>query len=100
MSVAAKGAPRLPPRWFVRTAWAVHRGVYSVTGGRFGLWSAKADGSGMLRLRTVGRRTGEERRAMLGYLADGPNLVLMAMNGWDAPPPAWWLNLQAQPNAT
>jgi hypothetical protein len=24
----------------------------------------------------------------------------MAMNGWGAPEPAWWLNLQAQPEAT
>jgi hypothetical protein len=23
----------------------------------------------------------------------------MAMNGWSAPEPAWWLNLQDQPNA-
>ena len=25
--------PRLPPRWFVRAAWAFHRGYYRVTGG-------------------------------------------------------------------
>lgn len=37
---------------------------------------------------------------MLGYIEDGPNLVLMAMNGWAVPPPAWWLNLRAQPNAS
>jgi hypothetical protein len=24
----------------------------------------------------------------------------MAMNGWGAPDPAWWLNLQAHPEAT
>lgn len=23
----------------------------------------------------------------------------MAMNGWDAPEPGWWLNLQARPDA-
>jgi deazaflavin-dependent oxidoreductase (nitroreductase family) len=42
----------------------------------------------------------EERRAILGYLEDGPNLVLMAMNGWMEGSPAWWLNLQAQPEAS
>jgi deazaflavin-dependent oxidoreductase (nitroreductase family) len=54
----------------------------------------------MLRLRTVGRRTGQERIAILGYIEDGPNLVTKAMNGWADPEPAWWLNLLAQPDAT
>ena len=52
----------------------------------------------MMRLKTVGRRTGEERTAILGYFEDGPDLVTMAMNGWAAPEPAWWLNLQAHPD--
>jgi len=54
----------------------------------------------MLRLRTVGRRTGRERVAILGYLDDGANLITPAMNGWADPEPAWWLNLQANPDAT
>jgi deazaflavin-dependent oxidoreductase (nitroreductase family) len=51
-----------------------------------------------MRLRTVGRRSGQERIAILAYFTDGPNLVTMAMNGWGDPEPAWWLNLQAQPD--
>ena len=31
-------APWLPPRWFIRLAWSVHRGLYRVTGSRVGLW--------------------------------------------------------------
>jgi deazaflavin-dependent oxidoreductase (nitroreductase family) len=89
----------LPPRWFIRLFWALQRALYSVTGGRLGLRTAKPDRWGMLRLRTVGRRTGEERKAILGYLEDGPDLVTMAMNGWGDPEPAWWLNLQANPDA-
>jgi deazaflavin-dependent oxidoreductase (nitroreductase family) len=54
----------------------------------------------MLRLRTVGRRTGTERVAILGYFEDGPDLVTTAMNGWGDPEPAWWLNLEAHPDAT
>jgi len=54
----------------------------------------------MLRLTTTGRRTGREHQVILGYLEDGPNLVTLAMNGWAAPEPAWWLNLQAHPDAT
>ena len=36
---------------------------------------------------------------ILGYIEDGPNLVTLAMNGWASPEPAWWLNLQAHPDA-
>ncbi len=53
----------------------------------------------MMRLTTIGRRSGEERSVILGYFEDGPNLVTMAMNGWADPEPAWWLNLQANPEA-
>jgi len=77
----------------------MHRGVYSLNGGRIGLKGAADGQSGMLRLRTTGRRSGEERRAILGYIQDGPNMVLVAMNGWGDPEPAWWLNLQALPRA-
>ena len=90
----------LPPRWFIRLFWVAQRAAYSVTGGRFGLVTATADRQGMMRLRTVGRRSGEERKAILAYFEDGPDLVTMAMNGWADPEPAWWLNLQAQPDVT
>ncbi len=91
---------RLPPRWFIRTAWVVHRAIYRVTRGRRGLWKPKPGKWGTIVLRTTGRRTGAERVAIVGYLEDGPNLVTMAMNGWADPEPAWWLNLQAHPDAT
>jgi deazaflavin-dependent oxidoreductase (nitroreductase family) len=90
----------LPPRWFIRFFWVMHRAVYSVTGGRLGLRDARPGTWGMLRLRTIGRRTGEERSAILGYFEDGAHLVTLAMNGWADPEPAWWLNLQAHPEAT
>ena len=91
-------SPFLPPRWVVRAFWAVHRAIYSITGGRRGLRSPTPDRWGMMRLRTTGRRTGEERAAILGYFEDGPDLVTMAMNGWAEAEPAWWLNLQARPD--
>jgi deazaflavin-dependent oxidoreductase (nitroreductase family) len=90
----------LQPRWFIRSFWVAQRAVYSVTRGRLGLRTATADRWGMLRLRTVGRHTGEERVAILGYFEDGQDLVTMAMNGWADAEPAWWLNLQAQPDVT
>jgi hypothetical protein len=45
-------------------------------------------------------RTGRERIAILGYDENGPNLVTMTMNGWADGEPAWWLNLQAHPEAS
>jgi deazaflavin-dependent oxidoreductase (nitroreductase family) len=79
----------------------VHRALYALTGGRFGLWRPQAGSRfGTLRLTTRGRRSGRPRVAIVGYYEDGPNLVTLAMNGWAAPEPAWWLNLQTQPDAT
>ena len=52
-----------------------------------------------MRLTVVGRRSGQERGVILAYLEDGPNLVTLAMNGWHAGEPLWWLNLQAHPAA-
>ncbi len=89
---------RLPPRWFMRLFWRLHRGVYRLTGGRLGLRPPKPGGWGMLRLTTIGRRTGLERTVILGYFDDGPDLVTLAMNGWGEAEPAWWLNLQENPD--
>ena len=94
-------SPWLPPRWFIRGAWKGHRAIHRFTGGRRGLAVPKPGGQfGYLRLMTVGRRSGKSRAAIIGYIEDGPNLVTLAMNGWASPEPAWWLNLQAQPDAT
>lgn len=97
---AGERTPRLPPRWFVVTAWKVHRALFRITGGRRGLWRARPERWGALRLTTIGRKSGEERSVIVGYLEDGPNLVTLAMNGWGAAEPAWWLNLQARPECT
>ena len=90
----------LPPRWFVVLFWHGHRALLRVTRGRLGLWRPKPDGWGALRLTTTGRRTGRPRQVVVGYFEDGRNLITMAMNGWGAAEPAWWLNLQAHPDAT
>ena len=101
MTAVREGAPRTPPRFVVGTFWMLHRAAYRITGGRFGL-SRPVAGSkfGMMRLTTVGRRSGQSRVAIVGYYEDGPNLVTLAMNGWGEKEPAWSLNLQAQPDTT
>ena len=89
------------PRILLKTFWAIHRAMYRLTGGRIGLQRPeRGNRFGMLRIHTVGRRSGRERVTMLGYFEDGPNLVTLAMNGWGKADPAWWLNLQSNPQAT
>lgn len=91
--------PKLPPRPIIRIAWVLHRALLRFTGGRIGLRPPKPGVAfGMLRLTTLGRRSGQPRIAIVGYFEDGPNLVTLAMNGWAEAEPAWWLNLQAQPD--
>ena len=91
--------PTVPPAWFVHTAWRAHRALYRLSGGRF-LWTpSNKRGWGALRLTTIGRKSGQERSVILGYVEDGANLVALAMNGWDEGDPAWCLNLEANPDA-
>ena len=99
-SAERQSPPRVPPRWFVRSAWALHRGLYRITAGRVGLRRPRARSWGTLRVITTGRRTGCEHSVILAYVEDGPNLITLAMNGWADGEPAWWLNLQAHPEAT
>jgi hypothetical protein len=97
MSDAAARPPVVPPRWFVHTAWRAHRALYRPSGGRF-LWTtSNKRGWGALRLTTTGRKSGQERNVIIGYLEDGPNLVVLAMNGWDEGHSSWWLNPRGAP---
>ena len=99
MTAGQERTATVPPRVFVRAAWVLHRAVLRFTGGRIGL-RPPGKTFGMLRLATIGRRSGQPRIAIVGYLEDGPNLVTLAMNGWAEAEPAWWLNLQAKPDTT
>ena len=90
---------KLPPAWFKHAFWRVHRVLNKVSGGRF-LWTPSSKRRwGALRLTTVGRKSGQERSVIVGYIEDGPNLVVLAMNGWHEGHPSWWLNLEAHPDA-
>jgi deazaflavin-dependent oxidoreductase (nitroreductase family) len=52
-----------------------------------------------LYLHTVGRRSGTPRRTPLYYLDDGDALAIVTSNAGRDREPAWWLNLQATPDA-
>ncbi len=91
--------PKLPPAWFKHLFWRVHRLLYRILGSRV-LWTpASKRGWGAMHLTTVGRRSGEPRGVILGYIEDASTPVVLAMNGWDEGQPAWWLNLEARPDA-
>lgn len=57
---------RLPPRWFIKTFWHLHRRTVATSHGRKGLWHPRPGEWGALRLTTTGRRSGEPRSVILG----------------------------------
>jgi deazaflavin-dependent oxidoreductase (nitroreductase family) len=74
---------------------AVHRSVLRISGGRAG-WNAQS--MPVLEFTTTGRKTGRARSVLLtSPLQDGATLVVVASRGGDDKPPAWFLNLQANP---
>jgi deazaflavin-dependent oxidoreductase (nitroreductase family) len=92
--------PKLPPVWFKHGFWRVHRVLHRMSGGRF-LWTpASKRGWGAMGVTAVGWKSGQERTVIVGYVEDGPNLVVLAMNGWDDGHPAWWRNVEANPDVT
>jgi F420H(2)-dependent quinone reductase len=76
----------------MQVMWHMHRLVYRISGG-------KAAGDGTLAVHTVGRRSGEPRMTLLNYLDDGGRYVVVASNAGSHRHPAWWLNLEARPDA-
>ena len=79
---------------------ALHKAVYLASGGQVGSSLLTIP---MLLLSTRGRRSGLVRTMPLAYLPDPKDpetCVIVASNGGSSKPPAWWLNLSAEPRAT
>jgi F420H(2)-dependent quinone reductase len=57
-------------------------------------------GAPLCLLTTTGRRTGRRRTVPLLCLTHGDDLVVVASRGGMDSPPAWLLNLEAEPTAT
>lgn len=55
------------------------------------------NGTQTLLLTTTGRRSGEERTTPLIYGRDGDDYLVVASKGGSDEPPAWYLNLVAEP---
>ena len=74
-----------------------HVRVYRETGGDRGYhWR----GTEILLLTTTGNASGEARTTPLIHRADGDRYVVVASKGGAPEHPAWWKNLEAQPEAT
>jgi deazaflavin-dependent oxidoreductase (nitroreductase family) len=56
-------------------------------------------GQPVLLLRTTGRRSARTRFTPVQYRADDDTFVVVASNAGAARPPAWYLNLRANPHA-
>jgi deazaflavin-dependent oxidoreductase (nitroreductase family) len=74
----------------------MHLFWYRLTGGVIG---GSFAGMPFLLLTTTGRKSGRRRTTPLQYLEDGGNMVLAASNGGNPRHPAWWLNLERNPEA-
>jgi F420H(2)-dependent quinone reductase len=72
---------------------SIYQWLYEKTDGRF-TWLG---GLPVLLLRTIGRKSGQERTAALVYLKDGDDLVVVASNGGSDKPPSWLFNIQQHP---
>ena len=73
-----------------------HRTVFDLSNGRL---VGKAGGMPVVKLTTVGRKSGQRRSTMLtSPLVEGDNVVLVASFGGDDRDPAWFGNLAANPD--
>jgi deazaflavin-dependent oxidoreductase (nitroreductase family) len=94
--VAETAGRRLLVRSATKYLGAIHRHLYRASGGRVGgrLWDLP-----VVLLTTTGRRSGKKRTVPLCSFRDGDDLVVIASYGGLDRPPAWWLNLEANPQA-
>jgi deazaflavin-dependent oxidoreductase (nitroreductase family) len=79
---------------FVGPYLKFHAYIYERTDGRIGKHSNRVPA---LLLTTTGRKSGQARRLGLTYYRDGDDVIVVASNGGSDHPPAWLLNLQAEP---
>jgi deazaflavin-dependent oxidoreductase (nitroreductase family) len=93
MANQSGGVGKALGRGFMRTAvW-----LYQRSGGKIG---GKMRGAPVLLLTTTGRKSGNSWTVPVLYQVDGDRWVVIASNNGRPKHPAWWLNLQAKPEAT
>ena len=83
-----------PPDWLIPWISRTHVVLYKLTTGKIG---SHADGMPCILLRTIGRRSGKPHTVCLSYLPDGDSMVVVGSFGGAEFNPAWYHNLQANP---
>src|SRR3954453_20761509 len=85
----------MPTDRVLKTMNTAHRILLKLTGNRLG---ASFGGMPSLELTTIGRKSGQPRSVMLtSPLQEGDTYVIVASRGGDDQHPAWFLNLQSNP---
>jgi deazaflavin-dependent oxidoreductase (nitroreductase family) len=88
------------PRWLATRITRAHGFWLRRTRGRLASRNLLvAPGQRVLALTTIGRKSGRSRTTALGYLREGKDFAVVASNSGLDRPPAWWMNLQANPEA-
>jgi deazaflavin-dependent oxidoreductase (nitroreductase family) len=99
MSRLADAYARLSPRFAhapgTAAASRAHAWLLRRSGGRFGRRFMGAD---VLVLRTVGRKSGKPREAPMFYVPYRDGFAVVASNAASKRVPAWWLNVQVNPD--
>ena len=72
----------------------IHGGLLRLTRGRL------PGSAHFLVLTTTGRKSGKQRRVPLMFVEDDGKYAIVASRAGSDAPPVWWLNLQAEPNAS
>jgi deazaflavin-dependent oxidoreductase (nitroreductase family) len=80
----------------IEVFWKVHPALVRLSGGRIG---GNVVGMPVLLLNTTGRKSGAKRSCALTYLPVGENFAVFASCLGEEKHPAWWLNLDARPDA-
>jgi F420H(2)-dependent quinone reductase len=95
--IYARLSPKLAHRPGASLPTQAHAWIFRRTKGRVG---KRFFGAPVLVLRTTGRKSGEPREAPMFFIRHGEGWAVVASNAASKRPPAWFLNLKADPSAT
>ena len=99
MSSARIGNILSRPRFIATRVTRLHARILRISGGRLKRSFLFAGGQPVLALTTTGRKSGAARSTVIACMPDGDDLVVVPSYAGLDRPPAWWLNLQANPQA-
>jgi deazaflavin-dependent oxidoreductase (nitroreductase family) len=96
--IYARVSPYLAAKPGSGVATRIHARMLRASGGKLAGRVIGVQGD-VLVLRTTGRRSGKQRDAPMFFLEYGDGYAVVASNAASKRPPAWWFNLQDEPDA-